>query len=328
MLMGLSLSLAMLLGAILVVTGPTVIGPLLRHVRPRGKVASIVKWEGILCDPIGAVLAVLVLKVILLGAGTTKGAAVGIVIWGVLKTVVAGTVLGVAGGMLLLALLRRHWIPDFLQSVFSLAMVLALFTLSNFVQHEAGLLTVTVMGMVLVNQKRVPIKHIIEFKEHLRVLLISCLFIVLAARMTPQKLAVVSADSLAFLAALILVVRPAAVFLSTLGSGLSWQEKVFISWMAPRGIVAAAMASLFSMELIERGGMPDAAVLEPLMFVVIVGTVAVYGLTARPVAHVLKLVQAGPQGLLLVGAHEVGPPDRAGGQGRGVSRAAGGHQPA
>ena len=140
--------------------------------------------------------------------------------------------------------LKRHWVPDFLEGVVSLAAALGLFAISNAFQHESGLLTVTVMGLAMANQKKVSVKHILEFKEHLRVLLISCLFIVLAARLTDAKLAAaLSWQSMAFLAALVLVVRPACVFISTARSGLSVQEKLFVCWMAPRGIVAAAVAS-------------------------------------------------------------------------------------
>ena len=180
----LDFGLATLLGAVLVVTGPTVIGPLLRHIRPAGSVGSILMWEGIVIDPIGAVLAVLVFEAISGGGqGTTAHLSVTIV-----KTVVFGGGLGLLAAALLTLLIHRYWVPDFLQNAVSLMLVVAAFTGANVLQHEAGLLAVTVMGIALANQKYVDIKHIVEFKENLRVLLISSLFILLAARLQPSDL--------------------------------------------------------------------------------------------------------------------------------------------
>lgn len=292
-------ALALLLGAVLVVSGPTVIIPLLRYVRPVGQVGSILKWEGIVIDPIGASLAVLVFEAILAGVFEE---AITLTVMSLLKTVVIGGVIGVLGAEVMVLSLRRYWIPDFLQNAVSLTMVFGAFTASNLLQTESGLLAVAVMGVVLANQKTVAIKHITEFKENLRVLLISSLFILLAARLQVRDLAYIRADTLAFLGILILLARPAAVALSTLGSGLRWRERVFLSWMAPRGIVAAAISSLFALRLGERG-YPEAEQLVPLTFLVIVGTVAGYGLTASPVARWLQVAHPNPQGALIVGAH-------------------------
>jgi NhaP-type Na+/H+ or K+/H+ antiporter len=269
--LGLDVGLAVLLGAILVVTGPTVIVPLLRHVRPRGQLGSVVRWEGILNDPIGALLAVLVFEAVLAGRFEEATA-------------------------------HRYWIPDFLQNPVSLMTVVTAFTMSNLLQTESGLLTVTVMGIVLGNQKTVPVKHIIEFKENLRVLLISILFIVLAARLQIDDLRHISVSSLAFLAVLIFIARPAAVALSALRSDLSWQERVFLSWMAPRGIIAAAVSSIFALKLAEAGH-PQAGQLVPLTFLVIIGTVTIYGLTASRMARWLGVAKPNPQGALIIGAH-------------------------
>ncbi|NIP28646.1 MAG: hypothetical protein GWN55_17270, partial [Phycisphaerae bacterium] len=213
--LGLSWSLAVLLGAILIVTGPTVIGPLLRQIRPTGKVGAILKWEGILIDPIGAVLAVLIFEAILVGEFDQ---ATSVVITGVLETLIIGVVLSLVGAGAMIIFLRRYWIPDYLQNSVSLLVALCLFALSNVLHPEAGLVTVTLMGVFLANQKWVSIKHIVEFKENLQVLLIGGLFILLASRLDIQGILDSGWRGLLFLAILIFIGRPLAVFASTLGS--------------------------------------------------------------------------------------------------------------
>lgn len=297
--LGLDVPLSLLFGAILTVTGPTVIGPLLRHIRPAGRVGSILKWEGIVNDAIGALLSVLVFEVILSGIGRTPSVILGGILW----TVLVGVGGALAAGWLLVFLLRRYLIPDFLHSPATLAWALLLFGLSNRAQHESGLLAVTVLGVYLANQDRVRIKHIIEFKENLRVLLIAILFILLSARLELTDLRYVDAGAALFLAGLLLVVRPLAVFFSTIRSPLTRRERIFLAWMAPRGIVAAAVASVFALRLGGSLGYEGAERLTPLMFIVIIGTVTIYGLTSGPLARLLRLSFPNPQGVLLVGAH-------------------------
>ncbi|UCG54347.1 MAG: sodium:proton antiporter [Dehalococcoidia bacterium] len=297
--LNLDFALALLLGAILVVTGPTVIVPLLRYLRPSGQVGSILKWEGIVIDPVGAILAVLVFEAIVIG-GTQE--ATTLIVLSLVKTAVFGGIIGVLGALIVVLLLRRYWVPDFLHSVLSLMVVIAAFTASNLLQRESGLLAATVMGIVLANQKTVSVRHIAEFKENLRVLLISGLFILLAARLQVTNLAHISISSLVFLMILMLIARPASVALSTLRSKLSWRERLFISGLAPRGIVAAAIASVFALRLVEAG-YAQAELLIPLTFVVIVGTVAIYGLSASPMARWLKVAEPNPQGVMIVGGH-------------------------
>jgi NhaP-type Na+/H+ or K+/H+ antiporter len=297
---GLGLQISILLGAVLVVTGPTVIIPLLRHVRPSGRVGSILKWEGIIIDPIGAVLAVLVFEVIIsvgLEKATTQ------VVVSIFKTLVIGTVLGLAGAKLVIVILKRHWVPDFLQNPVSLMIVVFVFVCSNIVQVESGLLSVTLMGIALANQKWVSLKHIVEFKENLRVLFISSLFIILASRLTIDELSyVLNFKGFIFLVLMILVVRPLSIFISTYFTDLNLKEKLFLSWMAPRGIVAAAVASVFALRLVEAGYEQAERIID-ITFLVITGTVAIYGLTAFKVARRLGLAKPNPQGLLIVGAH-------------------------
>jgi NhaP-type Na+/H+ or K+/H+ antiporter len=295
---GIAWAPAILLGAILVVSGPTVIIPLLRQVRPIGNVGSIIKWEGIVNDPIGAVLAVLVFQVIIAG-GTGSG--VSIAVWGVIKAILAGGIIGIAGAGILVLLLRRYLIPDFLQNPVSLMLVVMVYGTSNHIQPESGLLAVTLMGIALANQKFVSIKHITEFKENLRVILISSLFIILAARLSLDQLSTFKISNWIFVIALIIVVRPLAVLLSTIGTNIKANERAFIAWIAPRGIVAAAVSAVFAIRLTEAG-YPDSESLIPLTFQVIIGTVAIYGLTASPVARLLKVAKPSPQGVLIVGA--------------------------
>lgn len=297
------LPLALLIGAIFTVTGPTVIGPLLRHVRPSGQLGPVLKWEGILSDPIGALLAVLVFESIV---GVAHGGADNTVMHSLLsagQALGSGLIVGVACAGFLVLMLNRYWIPDYLQSPVTLSLVVVAFELSNKMHAESGLLAVTIMGMLLANQRFAAVKHVVEFKENLRVLLISSLFILLAARLGVEDIKRIDLGGLAFMLAIILVVRPASVWLATIGTTLSWKEKFWLGLVAPRGIVAAAVASIFSFRLIESGT-PGAEDLVPVTFLVIVGTITFSGLAAGPVARMLGLAKLDPQGVLIVGAHE------------------------
>ena len=296
---GLDVGLALLLGAVLIVTGPTVIGPLLRLIRPTGPVGAILRWEGIVIDPIGAVLAVLVFEAI---SGAAAEAATTHFLLAVVRTVVLGGGLGLIAAGLLALLLQRYWVPDFLQNAVSLMLVVAVFAGANTLQPESGLLAATVMGIALANQKLADVRHIVEFKENLRVLLISSLFILLAARLRPADLAAVGWGGGLFVIVLIVVARPLATFLATIRSRLNRNERLFVAWMAPRGIVAAAVSSVFQIRL-EELGYPGAALLVPITFLVIIATVAIYGLTAPVAARRLGVAVPNPQGLLLIGAH-------------------------
>ena len=291
---------ALLVGAILVVTGPTVIIPLLRHVRPSGTVGATLRWEGIVTDPIGAILAVLVFQALIAG-GLEEGRMAALIALG--KALAAGGIGGSLGAGLLIVLLRRNLIPDFLHSAVTLAFVLAIFVGSNQVQHESGLLAVTLMGILMANQRSVSVEHILEFKENLGVLLISTLFILLAARLPLEVFTRFDLRMLAFVVVLIIFVRPVMVYISTLGTRLSWAERTFAAWMAPRGIVAAAVASVFALEM-EAAGIQGAERMVPVVFLVIILTVAFYGLTSGPLARRLGLSRGAPQGVLFLGSHE------------------------
>ncbi|MFC4261038.1 cation:proton antiporter [Marinobacter lacisalsi] len=294
-----SWEVALLFGAISIVTGPTVIAPLLRSVRPRQNLANILRWEGIIIDPVGALLAVLVFEAIVSwGQGNVFWHSV--YIFG--KTVVVGLVLGAVAGWLNGVALRKHLLPHYLHNAGTLTFMLGVYALSNEMAHESGLLTVTVMGIWMANMKMVPIDDILEFKESLSVLLISALFIILAARVDFGAIAELGWGLVAVLAILILVARPLSIVLSAMGTRLNWREKLFLSWIAPRGIVAAAVSALFAFQL-ENQGYQDAGTLVPLVFMLIIVTVTLQSLTARPIAKALGVAEPAAYGFLILGAN-------------------------
>lgn len=293
--------LAILLGAVLIVSGPTVIVPLLRHIRPTGRIGAILKWEGIVIDPIGAMFAVLVFEVILLPG---VGEAAPHVLVTVIKLIAIGGGFGFLGGIALVHVLRWLWAPDYLENAVSIMFVVGIFTAAHRLQPESGLLAATVMGITLANQRLVDVKHLAEFKENLRVLLIGVLFILLAARLDVADLQYIGARGILFLVVLLIVVRPISVWLSTIGSSATRGETAFLAVMSPRGVVAAAVASVFALRLEEA--YPQAAALVPMTFLVIIGTVSISSLLAPPVAHRLGLADRKPQGILMVGAHAWG----------------------
>jgi len=295
--------MAVLVGALLTVSGPTVILPLLRQVRPERQLGSVVKWEGIVNDPIGAVLAALVYEVV--AHGSDHGLAGG-TLMALGKTVVIGVVLGLISGWIVREMMRRYLVPDYLQNPVVLALVLFVFALSNWLQEESGLVTVTVLGIYLANQQHVTIKHVIEFKENLRVLLLSVLFIVLASnvKIDMEQMQELGWGALVFVLALVFAIRPVAVLLATLGCDMSRNERLFLCWIHPRGIVAAAVATLFALGIAESHPelQGEAQKMVLLTFLVVVGTVTIYGLTLGPVARWLGLSRENPQGVLFAGA--------------------------
>ncbi len=299
-LLGLPRELGLLLGAILVVTGPTVIGPLLLHVRPRGRVGSVAKLEGIINDPIGAIVAVLVYEVINVARpGTAATVAIAVV----LTSIVAGVLAGFLGAALVVVLLRKRLLPAFLQNAVTVAVVLGVYVTANAIQEESGLLAVTLMGMALATQRSVDVRAIVQFNEHVRVMLIPVLFIVLAARIDLDAFRALPLGLPAFVLA-VFGVRIVAVLVSLLGTDAPWRERVWLCGMAPRGIVAAAVSSLFGIRLSQLGW-EGADLFMPVVFIVIVATVVVYGLGALPLAKVLGLHGGSAEGVLVLGAGPV-----------------------
>lgn len=297
--LGMPLDVAVLLGVILTVSGPTVVLPLLRTVRPKKEVAAVLRWEGILVDPIGAVLAVLVFEALRHGADAQGIGQAGL---GLLLTLGAGGALGLAAAFLLVAVERRHWLPDHLDGAVALGMVVVTFFLADLFADEAGLVAVTIMGIALANQTAVNIRHLVDFKENLSQILLGSLFIILAARIRLEDLVALSSSVFWFILALVVIARPLAVLLSTWGGRSTWPQRGLMMWMAPRGIVAAAVSAFFGLRL-EAAGRPEGALFVPVTFAVIVATVALYGLTARPVARALGVAGPPAQGILMIGAN-------------------------
>jgi NhaP-type Na+/H+ or K+/H+ antiporter len=300
-LMDFPLELAFLFGAITAVTGPTVIAPLLRTVRPVAPVAHTLRWEGIIIDPIGALLAVLCFEFII-ALKTSHAWEHALLVFG--ATILTGLVIGIAVGAAVSEALRRNWVAEYLVNITVLTLMFGAFAISNEIQHESGLLTVTIMGMWLGNRKGVPVEDIIEFKETLSLLLLSGLFIILAARMDLDSLGALGWQALAVLAIMLFVARPLKVLYSTWGSPLSWRERALLAWIAPRGIVAAAVSALFALKL-QSLGLSHADQLLPLTFVVIICTVVLQSATARPLAKALGVAEPEPTGFLIIGANPV-----------------------
>lgn len=296
--LGVSWQVAFLFGAIITVTGPTVVIPMLRTIRPSSRVSNILRWEGIVIDPIGALLAVLVYEYI---ASDQNALSHTLQAFGL--TVAVGVVVGAALGYLMGVALRNHWIPPYLENTAVLTVMLGAFAFSNVLAHESGLLTVTIMGIGLANMKRVDVDGILEFKETLSVLLISALFILLAARINFAEIVNVGWGSIIVLVAIIFVARPLGVFVSALRTDISINERLLLSWIAPRGIVAAAVSALFALRL-EAQGDAQAAILVPMVFLVIISTVVLQSLTSVSVAKLLKLRAPSPHGILIFGANK------------------------
>lgn len=298
----LSWQMSLLFGSLVVVTGPTVIVPMLRILKLNKKVANVLRWEGIVIDPLGALLAVLVFNFIISSQGAAAGLLDVALDFGWILLI--GGVLGGLAGSVLGLVLRRHWLPDYLHNVFTLTLVFAVFALSDYLAHESGLLTVTVMGMWLANSKNTPIEDILNFKESLTILLISGLFIILAARLDLQEFLQIGWLSILIFLVVQFVARPLKILLSTWGSDLTFKEKVVLSWIAPRGIVAAAVSALFALKL-EQQGYSEANLLVSLTFMVIIGTVVFQSATAGFLAKKLGVSNAESKGILLVGSNPV-----------------------
>ncbi|MEW9797299.1 cation:proton antiporter [Alteromonas sp. CYL-A6] len=294
--LSLSWQLSFLFGAIVTVTGPTVIVPMLRTVRPQTNLSNILRWEGIIIDPIGALLAVLVFEFIV----ASQEAAISHTLITFGKTIGIGSFLGIAVGYLLGIALRKEMIPHYLQNTAVLTVILGVFAASNYVAHESGLLAVTLTGIMLANMKDVDVEDILEFKETLSVLLISGLFILLATRLDLNSVAALGWGVLVVLVAIMFIARPLSVLVSAIGTGLNLKELALLSWIAPRGIVAAAVSALFSLKL-EEIGYEGANIIVPIVFLVIIATVVVQSLTAKTVSHLLGVRAPAPTGFLIFG---------------------------
>ncbi|MEE2672850.1 MAG: cation:proton antiporter [Myxococcota bacterium] len=301
-LLGWDWTLAILFGSLVMVTGPTVIGPLVTELRLKSRVATVLEAEGVLIDPIGALFAVLVLALVLspdLGSAAIAGG-------DLLVRIGFGLASGGFVGLLLAGLLRvRRLIPEGLENIFTLAVVLVLYQGCEQVISHSGILAVTIAGAVLGNLPTPISRELREFKDQLTVMLIGLLFVMLAADVRYEHVAALGVPGVLVVAALVFVVRPAGVWLSTHGSGLGLRERLFIAWVAPRGIVAAAIASVTANAL-ESEGLPGGIELRALVFLTIAGTVLLAGLTAGPVASLLGVRLPSREGVAILGAHRLG----------------------
>ena len=295
----LSWQLSFLFSALIIVTGPTVITPILRNIPLKKDVSAVLKWEGILIDPIGALVAVLVFEFISVGEGSafTQTA---LIEFG--KILLFGTTFGFTFAHALAFAIKKNLIPHYLMNVVSLSVVLLVFVESDLFAHESGLLAVVVMGMVLGNMNLPNLKELLYFKESLSVLLISILFILLAANINMSDLELLKTWNTAWLfLVVVFLIRPLGVLISTQGSGLKLNEKLFIGWVGPRGIVAAGIASLFGSKLLAKGE-PGAEYITPLVFMIVLGTVLFNATTARLFAKLIGVFLTKSEGILIIGA--------------------------
>ena len=316
-----SWKLSFLFGAITVVTGPTVVVPMLRTVRPTANISKILRWEGIVIDPIGAFLGVLVFQFIISEADSE---AIGQTLIIFFKTLLLSSCIGAIAGYGFGRLIRNHSLPEYLHNIAALALVFGVFAASNAVEHESGLIAVTIMGITLTNMKQVPTDDILNFKESLSVLLISGLFIILAARINFSLFLSLGWKAAGVFLVMQFIARPIKAFLATRSTTLKLGEKIMIGWMAPRGIVAAATAAVFALRLQEHSNQIQnhtethpgllltdleylqADLLVPLTFMVIIGTVVLQSITSRFIAQKLGVSEPDAKGILIVGANQFG----------------------
>ncbi len=294
--------MAFLFSSLIIVTGPTVIGPILRHLPIKNHIAAILKWEGILIDPIGALVAILTFELIL-SSGAGEEILASHTIASFFKTLILGGSIGFSAAWIFYYFMRIDIIPEYLLNLFTLAWVLLIFILSDAFFKESGLLAVVIMGMTLANIKLKEFKEILTFKESISILLISILFILLSANIELYQLKFLLDWKVALLfLAIVFILRPLSVFASTRGAQMSFNEKLFISLIGPRGIVAAGIASLFGMKL--KNVIEGAEYITPLVFMVVLGTVLFTSLTAKPLSRLLGVAVQERSGILIIGANK------------------------
>ncbi|MGK0545696.1 cation:proton antiporter [Halomonas cupida] len=296
---GLSWASASVLGGILIVTGPTVIIPLLRQASLKRRPGEILRWEAILNDPVGALAAVLAFEITIVMYSSHD---LSVTLGHMLLGIVVATAVGLATAWGLIRAIKAGQIPEFLKVPVMIFLVMATYTLPNALLHESGLLAVTVMGVVIGNSSLSSLDEIRRFKENITVLLVSGVFILLAAQVDLGTLATLSMREYVFVAVVLLLVRPVAVFLALIRVDLPFSEKLIVGWIGPRGVVAVAIAGLFGARLSDVG-VEDAALLSPLAFAIVAVTVLLHGFSLQPLARRLKLQSTDTKGLLIVGAN-------------------------
>jgi NhaP-type Na+/H+ or K+/H+ antiporter len=294
---GLSWPTAIVLGAILVVTGPTVIMPLLRQAQLDARPASLLRWEAIVNDPIGALFAVVAFEIILVYIGLHEADNLILLLGG---GFIAAIGLGFAAAKLIVWSFVRGHVPEFLKAPVLLASVVSVYAATNSVLEESGLLTVTVMGVVLANSRIASLTDMRRFKETITTLLVSGVFIILTASLSLDEIRSLDWQAALFVAALLVVIRPVAIMLATIRSGATFQERLLSAWIAPRGVVAVAVSGLFG-TLLADVGVEDAGRMVAFTFAVVVTTIVLHGFTLAPLASFLGLKKASKPGILIVG---------------------------
>jgi NhaP-type Na+/H+ or K+/H+ antiporter len=294
---GLGWEASAVFGGIMIVTGPTVIAPLLRQARLPRRPAALLQWEAIVNDPIGALAAVLAFEVVLvLRAAETFGGAMSMLAVGV----AVATCLGILGGWGIAWSFKRGHVPEYMKVPVLFTMLIAVFAVSDRVLHESGLLAVTVMGVWIANARLPSYVELRRFKEHATVLLVSGVFILLAASLDVETLTQLDWRAALFVVLVVLVARPATVLISLAGTDLPWNERWLVALTGPRGVVLVAVAGLFGERLVGIG-VADGAVVAPLAFVLVAVTVVLHGFTLAPMARWLGLAGAEEPGLLVIG---------------------------
>jgi NhaP-type Na+/H+ or K+/H+ antiporter len=290
---------SLLFGTLVMVTGPTVITPLLRRIHVSQSLATVLEAEGVIVDAFGALIAVVTLEIVLNPTG--RSLAVGVAV--LAMRIGVGLAVGLLGGALIAVLLRaERVVPERLGNVFSLAMAMATFQTSNALMSESGLVAAIAAGIVVGNVRTRALRDLREFKEQLTMMFIGMLFVLLAANLGWAELRSLGWGGLLTVAVLMVVVRPAVVWLCARGVDLGWREKVFLSWLAPRGIVAAAVSAMFAQTL-DAAGLPGGAALRAMVFLVIVTTVVVQGLPAGLLVRALGLRQRSAASTVVVGGN-------------------------
>ena len=297
---GLVWPVAILFGGILVVTGPTVVLPLLRQSKIQPRPAATLKWEAIVNDPLGALCAVIAYEYFRLTAAAPDATLFEVVPPMIIAALLAGGI-GYAAARFVAWSFPRGLVPEYLKAPVLLTLVIGVFVVSNAIEHEAGLMAVTVMGVALANMNVTSLRSIHHFKENIALILVSGIFIVLSASLDYEELSYLNWRFGLFLLALLFLVRPLTILVSLLFSSVPWKERLLLAWIAPRGIVMVAVSGLFALRLSELG-YADGEVLIGLSFAVVVVTIVAHGFTIDLVARWLGLRGSSRPGLLIVGS--------------------------
>lgn len=297
---GLSWASSTVFGGIMIVTGPTVIAPLLRQARLNRRPAQLLQWEAIVNDPIGALAAVLAFEVVVV---TASAGSIGLAAWQIISGISVAGALGWAGGWLLSEAFRRAYVPEYMKVPVLFSILLGIFAITDYILHESGLLAVTVMGVVIANSNLPSYTELRRFKEHATILLVSGVFVLLAANMDVETLRLINWNAAAMVAVVILLVRPLTVLFSLAFTNIPFRERLLVGLTGPRGVVLVAVAGLFGERLVAEG-VEDAAFLTPFAFALVAATVVLHGFTLAPLARAMGLAGKGQPGVLLAGGSQ------------------------